>query len=137
MRSLKQIISELDNYQCFEGSEADRELRCLIIKVDLLFDAFMLFDAYIKKYDNPQDFIKFMDEMLFIFNKMNSSIEAVQNRIRKGLEQISVYQCLQTINIAFERKELLAKYEGNDKDFVETITKEIDEYVKMTYGNKD
>lgn len=134
MKTLKQIIKEIESYQCVEGNNADIELRSLIIKVDLLFDAFMLFDAYIKRYENPQDFIKFIDELLFIFNKLNSSLEAVQNRIGKGLEQISIFQCLQSINIVFDRKELLTKYEGSDKKFVETITKDIDEYIASTYG---
>lgn len=135
MKTLNQIIKEIEGYQCSEGSEKDCELRCLILRVDLLFDAFMLFDAYIKKFDKPQDLIKLMDDMLLIFKKMNSSIEDVQNRIGMGLEQITVCQCLQTANIVFDRKELLAKYFGNDKAFVETITKEFDEYVYSTYGD--
>lgn len=134
MKTLKQIIKEVEKYQCTEGIENDCELRTLTIRVDLLFDAFMLFDAHIRKLEKPEEYIKFMDDMLHIFKNLNSSIEEVQNKIGKGVGQITIYQCLQTMNMVFERKDLLIKYAGKDKEFVEAIINEMDEYFYATYG---
>lgn len=135
MKTIKQIIKKIRSYQCTEGSEKDCELRSLIIRVDLLWDAFMLCDAHIRQFVNPKDAFKMFDDLYQIFKILDSSIKAVEKKASIGLEKISEYQLLQTLNIAFERKELLTKYEGKDKKFVENITKDVDEYVKSTYDD--
>lgn len=134
MKTLKQIIKDIERYQCTEGSEEDRELRSLIIKVDLLWDTFMQCDAHIKQFENPVDAFKMFEDMYNVFMILDLSIKAVEKKAGLGLKQISDLQCLQALDIAFERKELLLKYKGSDKIFVENIINAIDEYCSTTYG---
>ena len=135
MKTLEQVVKEIEGYQCTEGREEDREVRSLIIRVDLLFDAYTHLDAHVKKnFENIHDCFRLFNDMFDIFIALDPSIKAVEKQGEIGLGQISDYQRLQTLNIAFEREDLLRKYEGQDKKFVEAVTKDIDEYVHSTYG---
>ena len=133
MKTLNQIIKEIEGYQCTEGTEKDCEVRSQIIRVDLLFDAFMLFDSHMRKFDNPNVCFDFFDDMFVIFTALKKSTDTAEKKCKIEIGQISAYQYLQSVNIAFKRDELLTKYEGVDKEFVETITKDVDEYVYSTY----
>lgn len=137
MKTLKQIIKEVENYQCTDGNEEDRVVRSQIIKVDLLFDAFQFFDSHIRNFENPNVCFDFFDDLFVVFTALKTSTDIAEKKCKLELNHTSANQYMKLVNFAFKRKELLEKYDGNDKKFIETITKDIDEYVNLTYGRKD
>lgn len=136
MKTLKQIIKEVQQYQCTEGSQADCELRTFALRVNLLRDIYDVCDAYMKRFDDYNLLSQFTDDFFLIVNQIEPSINAVQKRIKAGLDKNTLFECMRTIQLAFKREELLEKYEGKDKEFVEQIIRETEEYFDVTYGKK-
>lgn len=135
MKNLKQIIKEVQKYQCTEGSEADYELRTLALRVNVLREMSDICMQKLKNFDDINKALQYTDDLISIAKLIEPFISDVQEKIHSGLGSNTVYECLRTMTIAFKRDELLEKYEGEDRKFVELIIRETEEYFTQEYGH--
>ena len=135
MKNLKQIIKEVQQYKCTEGSEADCELRTLALRVNILREMSDICMQKLKNFDDYNKSLQYTDDLIFLAKLIEPFISDVQKKIHSGLGKNTINECLRTITIAFKREELLDKYEGADKKFVEEIIRETEEYFNQQYGD--
>ena len=135
MKNLKQIIKEVQKYQCTEGSEADCELRTLALRINLLRELSDVCMQRLKNFEDINIALQYTDDLILLMKQIDPFTSCIQEKIHSGLGNNTVYECLRTMTIAFKREELLNKYEGEDKKFVEQIIHETEEYFRQHYGN--
>ena len=133
MKTLKQIIEEVQQYQCTEGSKADCELRTLAIRVNVLRE---IFDIIGKSHGSNETSLPFengFDSML-LMQVAKPSFSAMVEKLQSNMDPYTVFEIKRTFNISGNREELLAKYDGKDKEFVERVIRETDEYFNSVHG---
>lgn len=136
MNTLKQIIKEVQQYQCTEGNIADCELRTLALRVNLLREISDICYSHLKQFEKAETLFQYGDDVFLLANLIAPFTNDIQKKISEGLDQNTVFECLRTAQITFKRVELLTKYEGKDKEFVERIIMETDEYFDVKYGKE-
>ena len=136
MKTLKQIIEEVQQYQCTEGSKADCELRSSAIRVNVLREMYDIFVASFNNIDEATILYKTTDDFATLANLVEPFVAAITERLRTNMDPYTVFEIKRTLKISGNREELLAKYDGKDKEFVEQIIRETEEYFDVTYRKK-
>ena len=135
MKNLKQIITEVQQYKCTEGSIEDCELRTLALRVNLIREMSDICMRHLENFDDINIALQYTDDFIYIAKLIEPFISDVQKKIHSGLGKNTINECLRTMTIAFKREELLGKYEGTDKKFVEEIIHEAEEHFNQQYGD--
>jgi len=134
MKNFKQIIKEVQQYKCTEGSREDCELRTLALKVNLLRELSDICMQKLKNFEDINKALQYTDDLILLMKQIDPFTSDIQKKIHSGLGDNTVYECLRTMTIAFKRDDLLEKYEGQDRKFVEQIICETEEYFTQEYG---
>lgn len=113
MKTLKQIIEEVQQYQCIEGNREDCELRTLAIRVNILRE---ISDICFQKFKIDENYGKALctaNDVIYIAKLIEPWIKAVQEKLSTCIDNQNIeIEFWRTVTLSFSREELLEKYEG-------------------------